>query len=312
MREKDFYGILYTVKEKIDRRGFGKFVMPIEIRPVRSSSLTSLLRNINENTDRLQLSVNRLSSAQRINRAADDAAGLAISEQFRADISSTRQAIQNVNAGTALINTAEGGLSQISNLLTRGRELAVQAANGTLSDEQRGTLNREFNAIRDEINRISSVTEFNGQPLLNGDLGPNAAEQVNVQAGIDAGPANQINLNVVDATDAGTLGLNNLNISTAAGAQNALGAIDNAIQTVTGSRASLGAVQNRLESAGQTLGVSLENFTAAESNIRDLDFASEISNFGTNNLLTGISVTLLNRASLFQQSLVGGLFQGLV
>lgn len=276
---------------------------------IGSSSLKSLTRTINQNTTNLLQNFNRLATGQRINRASDDAAGLAISEQLRADIASSQQALQNVNVGTALTNTAEGALSQVSDLLVRGRELAVQAGNGILTDAQRANVNREFTAIRNEIDRITGVAEFNGQPLLNGDLGPQSQNRVDVQAGPDNTPANRINLNVVDATNTATLGINTVDLGTQNGALNGITALDNAIRSVNNNRASLGAIQNRLESAGQTLGVRVENFTAAESSIRNLDFASEISKFQGNNLLTQISTNLLNRASQFQQAQAGGLFQ---
>lgn len=264
-------------------------------------------RALGNNNFRLGQSLERLSSGLRINRAADDAAGLAISESLRADIRSLNQALRNANDGISLINTAEGALSEQSNLLVRMRELAAQAATGTVGSQERQTINREFSALRDEIDRISAVSEFNGQALVNGGLSSAATSSVVIQIGIHSTANDRINLNTaVDLTAIDSTGLNisNLSVAFASSALAALSQLDSAIAIVTDGRGRLGAVQNRLATSISNLQIASENLSAAESQIRDADFAYEISQFTRNQILVQASTAILAQANLVPQTVL--------
>ncbi|MBI4666666.1 MAG: flagellin FliC [Nitrospinae bacterium] len=278
--------------------------MPISI---NNSFTTSAQRNIASSGSRLADSLSKLASGKRINKAADDAAGLAIAEQLNADIASAEQAQRNISDGMSMTRVAEGALGEVSDMLTRGRELAVQAASGTLNSEQRALLNNEISAIKSEIDRVAGTTEFNGQKLLSGELAPGAATQVNVQAGINSTPADQINLNVVDQADTGALGVSGVDISTQQGARDALAAFDTAIQNVTESRANIGSLQNRFDSAASNLGVYKENLVAANSNISDLDYAQGVSDMNRNNVLNQAATSALKQGTKIQAGAIGSL-----
>ena len=274
---------------------------------ISSSGLFGIQSKIGQTTNKLGSSLSKLASGLRINKAADDAAGLAISEKLRAQISSLDQAARNVGAGSALLRTAEGGLSQIGDLVGRARELAIQSATGTVNDEQRETINREFQATLQEIDRISGTTEFNGQELLSGDLGPNAANPVTIQAGSGDTQDDRIDVNVVDETTTASLGIENADISTAQGALDALAPLDSAQQQVTSNRAGVGALSNRLESTVANLSVARENLMAAEEQIRGLDFAEETSKQSGLAVLQQMGVKALQQGLRGQENLIGGL-----
>lgn len=263
-------------------------------------------RNIGIINNLLTQNFNKLSSGLRLTSAKVDAARLAISEQLMADIRSTEQAQRNISDGMSLTRVAEGGLSEISDLLSRGRELSIQAANGTLSDDQRSILQNEISSIQQEIDRISNVTEFNGQKLINGDLSSGAAD-VSVQAGIQNTSSDRISLNVVEDTGSAALGIDTVDISTREGAQSALAAFDNAIGQVTTNRANIGALQNRFDRAASNLSVSRENLISANSVIRDLDYAAEVGKTSINQILQQIGVSVLKQGQLSQRGLIGSL-----
>ena len=259
-------------------------------------------RNLVNSTGNLQKSLQRLSSGLRITRAADDAAGLAISEGFRADIRSLAQAQRNANDGISLLQIGEGALNEVSSILIRQRELAIQAANGTLGDSERETLNSEFQDLLNEIDRISAVTQFNGTTILQ-----SGAASV-FQIGVDATSNDRITINAVDARVSsigiGTSGASftYATISTVAAARSALAVLDSAISTVASLRASFGTVQNRLESSIRSLAVSLENTSAAESRIRDVDFANETAELTRNQVLQQAGISVLAQANVSTQS----------
>jgi flagellin len=268
---------------------------------------TNAQRNLATNSGNLGASLEKLSSGLRINKAADDAAGLSISEGMRAQIRSMNQAGKNANDGISLINTAEGALSEQSSILVRMRELASQAATGTVGSVERATINREFTALKDEIDRIAAVTEFNGQKLIDGSLSSAATASVVVQVGIRATTNDRINLNAtIDLTAITTTGLaiTTTNTLTAASALAALSPLDSAISKVTDGRGRLGAVQNRLVHTIANLAVSSENLTAAESSIRDADYASEISKFTRNQILVQASTAILAQANQTPQTVL--------
>ncbi|MZG54524.1 MAG: flagellin FliC [Nitrospinae bacterium] len=266
-------------------------------------------RILGSNNDRLAKSVERISSGIRINRAADDAAGLAISEALRSDIRSLRQAVRNANDGISLINVAEGALNEQASILIRLRELASQAATGTVGSTERQTVQLEFDALRLEIDRISATTEFNGQNLVDGSLasGVTSANQILIQVGIDSGSNSRINLNEqinLAAVTATSLSIDSLSVTSAAGALTALDSINAAISTVTQGRGKVGAVQNRLTRTISNLSISVENLQAAESAIRDADIAEEVALLTRNQILVQASTAMVGQANLIPQSVL--------
>ncbi len=250
-------------------------------------------KNVNRSTSSMTQSYARLSSGLRITRAADDAAGLGVSENLRADIASTKVAMRNTNDGISVVQIAEGALGETHSILTRMRELAMESASETLGDDERAYLQTEFDAIRDEISRLAEVTEFNGVSLLDG-----STSSMDVQVGIHSGHTIGINL---DGMSSGDLALDTLTVSSAAGASSALASIDTAIASVSSHRADLGASQNRLTHSYANLEVSLENMTAAESQIRDVDFANETAELTKNQILAQAGVSVLSQANFAPQ-----------
>ena len=253
-------------------------------------------RNLSLNANALGKSVERLSSGLRINRAADDAAGLAISEKMRGQIRGLQQAQRNAQDGISLIQTAEGALNEVHAILQRMRELAVQAANDTYVDDDREHLQAEIGQLIKEIDRIAQYTEFNTQTLLNGDfkdkvfhVGANAGQDIKV---------------TIDDMSAAALGVEEVNISTQGGADDAISAIDDAIKQVSQQRANLGAVQNRLEHTIANLGVTIENLQASESRIRDADMAKEMSEFVRSQILQQAATAMLAQANLVPQTVL--------
>jgi flagellin len=256
------------------------------------AALTSQ-RNLSSVTGRLQGNFARLSSGLRISTAADDAAGLGISERMRAQIRSYTVASRNAQDGVSLAQTAEGALQEVSNNLTRMRELAVQASNGTLTTADRATLDTEFQALVTEIGRVASQTTFNGVNLLDG-----TTTSLSVQVGVDAGETIAVSLS--DSTTT-TLGINTEDVTTLTNASNALSAIDTAIDSVTSTRGALGAAQNRLTSAISSILNTRENLSAAESRIRDVDVAVETSDLTRNSILQQAAVSVLAQANVQPQ-----------
>jgi len=251
-------------------------------------------RNLGINKFNTDNNLRKLSSGERITRAADDAAGLAISEKLKGHIRGVRQARRNTDDGISLIQTAEGGLSEISNIIVRLRELAVQAASDTVGDTERGFSDIEFQQLKDEINRISKSSQFNGRQLLDGTGGV-----VDIQVGIHNNPTQDrisYDSNTTDATIE-TLGLLGETISHKEGAQLSLEKLDSALTRVNGVRANLGALQNRLQSTSTNLSVTDENFSAANSRIRDVDVAAETADLAKNNILNQASVSVLAQAN---------------
>ena len=261
------------------------------------------------NNDRLAVSVERISSGIRINRAADDAAGLAISEALRSDIRALRQAVRNANDGISLINVTEGALNEQSSILIRLRELASQASTGTVGSVERQTIQLEFDSLRLEIDRIANTTAFNGQKLVDGSLASTASSgsQILIQVGLDSGVDSRINLNEqvnLTAVNASSLLIAELSLTTAAGALTALDVINNAISSITQSRGKVGAVQNRLVRTISNLSISVENLQAAESAIRDADIAEEVALLTRNQILVQAATAMVGQANLIPQSVL--------
>ncbi len=256
------------------------------------AALTSQ-RNLGAVSSRLQGNFARLSSGLRIATAADDAAGLGISERMRGQIRSYTVASRNAQDGVSMAQTAEGALQEVSNNLTRMRELAVQASNGTLTTADRSTLNTEFQALVTEINRVSGQTTFNGVNLLDG-----STTSLNIQVGLNSGDT--IALSLSDTTSTG-LSLGSLSVSSSANASTALAAIDTAIDTVTTTRGTLGAQMNRMTSAISSILNTRDNLSAAESRIRDVDVATETSDLTRNSILQQAAISVLSQANVQPQ-----------
>lgn len=248
----------------------------IMVDPIGGGTFSQLLNSINRNRSGLQNSLERISTGRRLNQAGTDAAASALSTQLRSEISSLTQAVSNVETGANFTRIADGGLAGVSDLVNRGRELAIQSSNGTLSDSQRQALNQEFTQIQSEIDRLTGSLEFNGQKLLDGSLAP-SADTVNIQAGSGSGAANQINLNVVESVTTESLGIDNSDISTSQDALQAVDDFERAAQTLNSARGQVGAVGNRLASAANGLNSQIENLTQAESGLADTDLAEEVT-----------------------------------
>ena len=266
-------------------------------------------RILGNNNDRLAQSVERIASGIRINRGADDAAGLAISESLRSDIRALRQAVRNGNDGIALINVTEGALNEQAGILIRLRELSSQASTGTVGSTERQTIQIEFTALSNEIDRIANTTEFNGQRLIDGSLSStvSSSQQILIQIGLDSGADSRINLNQqidLTAVTASSLSIDSLSVTSAAGALTALDSINAALTVVTQGRGKVGAVQNRLVRAIANISVSTENLQAAESAIRDADIAEEVALLTRNQILVQASTAMVGQANLIPQSVL--------
>lgn len=242
----------------------------------------------------LDKSLERLSSGFRINRAGDDAAGLAISENLRAQIRGLKQSSRNAQDGISLVQVAEGGLNEVSSIMIRLRELAVQAASDTIGPVERQFLNVEYDQLISEIDRIADGTEFNGTTLLSG-----TGAILDFQVGIRNDP--QIDRISFDASKADSnsaaLGVNLTSVADKASAQNSLAAIDSAIMSVSAMRADFGAIQNRLQSTINNLAIATENLSAANSRVRDVDVAEESAELMRNNILLQAGTSVLAQAN---------------
>lgn len=270
-------------------------------------------RHLGINNQRLAQSIERVSSGLRINSASDDAAGLAISEKMRSDIRVLQQGLRNLNDGLSLVNVAEASLNEVSDMIIRMRELAAQAASGTIGDPERALLQVEVTQMIAEIDRVSAAAEFNGQLLFAGALAPLSATPVIISFGLDATANSQLNLNTtlnlanLGVVDAAFFGVDTIDISTAAGAQTALTTLDTAgtgIDLVVSTRATFAAVQNRITRIVNTQAITVENLQAAESQIRDADIAEEIALLTRNQILVESATAMVGQANLIPQSVL--------
>ncbi len=281
-------------------------------------------RRLGNTTSELGNSMNKLASGQRINKAADDAAGLAISENLRADVRSLNQARRNAMDGVSLVQTAEGGLVETTNMLVRLRELAVQSSSDTIGNTERGFLNKEYQALKSEIDRIANSTEFNGARLLTGKAeigdelkgGNSFPLEIQVSkdyySGADSldaeNPVNVIRIDLQDlnafSTGDNSLSLNKSTagedisgVESKKGAQMSIGRLDEALTKINGYRAYLGSVQNRIGSTINNLGVQVENLDTARSRIRDTDFAAETATYTQTKILQQAGTSTLAQAN---------------
>lgn len=288
------------------------------------TNVTSLnaQRRLGQSTKAVADSTNKLASGKRINKAADDAAGLAISSNLTADVRSLNVAKRNANDGISLVQTAEGGLEETNNMLTRLRELAVQSASDTIGDTERGFIDKEYIALKDEIDRIASVTEFNGTRLLVGEAdlpesiaNPDGAFPLEVQVGKDwfedvdsVDERNQVNVIKIDMNELnaftegdGSLaigrGEDGTRVNSKSSAQQSIATLDTALVQVNDYRAYLGSIQNRLNSTVNNLGSQVENLSAANSRIEDTDFAAETAIFSQQKILQNAGASVLSQAN---------------
>ncbi len=263
-----------------------------------NTSSINALRTLAATRGNLDKSLEKLASGNRINHAGDDAAGLAISENLRAQIRGIRQAKRNAQDGISLIQVSEGGLNEIANMLIRMRELGIQAASDTIGNTERQFADREFQSLKQEIDRIANSTNFNGTPLLNGRAGV-----FEIQVGIQNNPVlDRVVYNGERSdTTVESLSMAGESVATKAGAQMGLAVIDDALNRVNSIRADLGAIQNRIQSTIQNLSITDENLSAANSRIRDTDMAEEVSEMTKNNILMQAGVSVLGQANQMNQ-----------
>ena len=264
---------------------------------------------LSSNNDNLGKAIRTIASGESVKNSSDDGAGLAISESLRSDARAFRQGARNLQDGLSLINNvAEGGLTVIAEILIRTRELASQASTGTIGATERQTIQLEFEAQKQEINRITNTNEFLGQKLLDGSLSSDAAgDDVIIHIGLDSRNENRINLNEtlnLKATTTTGLGIEDLDISTADGAKEALVRLQEAVDTLSGARSRVGATQTRLTRAIQNLGVNIENLAAAASVIRDADVAEEVTGLTKQLLLVQTSSAMVGQANLIPEGVL--------
>jgi len=248
-------------------------------------------RQLFDVSDKLSTSFERLSSGFRINSAADDAAGLQISDRLTSQVQGLNQAVRNANDAISLTQTAEGALGEVTSSLQRIRQLAVQSQNGINSSADRAALQKEVSALKTEISRVASDTQFGNVNLLNGGF------SASFLVGANAGQTISVNLSKSGGYGASGLSVGSVDISTAGGASSALTSIDAAISTIGGVRADLGALQNRFQSTIRNLSNVSENLSAARSRIRDTDFASETAELTRNQIIQQASVSVLSQAN---------------
>ena len=257
-------------------------------------SSISAQRSLSKSNAATQSTLSKLSSGTRITKSADDAAGLAISEKLKARIRSTQQADRNANDGISMVQTAEGSLDEISSMLTRLRELSIQSASDTVGDTERGFTDMEYQNLKQEIERVSQTTEFNGTKLLDGSGG-----QLDFQIGVNNDDFQDRIVYDTEFQQAGieSLGIDDIGVASKEGAQDSLSNIDAAIENISGQRASLGALQNRLVSTSNNLQTSAENLSAANSRIRDVDYAQASADNARNNILNQAGTSVLAQAN---------------
>jgi flagellin len=255
-------------------------------------------KNLYGTSNEIATTMARLSSGYRINRSSDDAAGLAISESLKAQIRGFKQANRNANDGISLVNVAEGGLNEISNMLVRLRELAIQTSSDTISDRERLLVDVEYQQIKEEIERVARTTQFNGTQLLDGTGGVldfqvgNYNDPLNDRISFDAGFGN---------ATLESLMLSELTVADKLSSQDSLAFVDEAMSFIGSARANLGALQNRLQTTSQSLATAEENFSAANSRIRDTDIAAESTALAKNNILMNAATAVLSQANQQQQ-----------
>lgn len=264
------------------------------LRVATNMAAVSANRVLSKTNDSQNKSFQRLSSGARITQAGDDAAGLSISENLRAQIRSTAEAEKNANNGISLVQVAEGGLSEVGNILVRLRELSIQAASDTIGDKERGFINQEVQSLTAEVDRIANVTTFNGTQLLNGQGKPT----LELQVGIRSDVTDRISFNVSDNdVRADSLGVGSLKTESIDDARSSIDVVDSALNKVSETRARMGAMQNKLQSTTNNLAITKENLIGARSRIADTDIAEETSHLVRENILQQAGIAVLAQAN---------------
>ena len=266
-------------------------------------------RVLNISNDSIMKNMEKLSSGERINRAGDDASGLAVSEKMRSQIRGLNQASKNIQNGVSFIQTTEGYLQETTDILQRVRELAVQSANGIYSDEDRMQIQVEVSQLVAEVDRIASQAQFNGMNMLTGRFAQSTGEKMQFQIGANVDQNTRVFIGTMTATSLGLKGAQGgdeqISISSPDEANLTLATIDEALKNVTKQRADLGAYQNRFEMAAKGINIAAENTQASESRIRDTDMASEMVEFTKNQILTQAGTAMLAQANSQSQSVLG-------
>jgi len=256
-------------------------------------------RQLTATDQRLSVSLERLSSGYRINHAKDDVAGLAIANKFRLQVRGLKVAQQNIAQGTALLQVAEGGTNQIEAIVERLKELATSAASDNTDDAGRGRLNAEATKLLQEIDRIANATKYGDTTLLSGVI--NLTFQI---GSTNSSTVDQINVSTTSALLTSNLGLNNLDLTSLTSAQSALTSIDNSLTSINIVQGDLGAAQSRFEFAGANLAITIENISASESTIRDVDMAAEMTQFTKNQILLQAGTAMLAQANMIPQTVL--------
>lgn len=259
-----------------------------------NTSSLAAQRSLTEVNRKSEDTLAKMSSGSRIVKASDDAAGMAISEKLKSSVRSLAQANRNANDGVSMIQVAEGGLNETQNILTRLRELSIQSASDTIGESERGFTNMEYQSLKEELQRISEVTQYNGVQLLNGE-GPALDFQVGIK---NDDFQDRITYNTGSISSGlGSLEIDDIDVTSKEGAQESLAKIDAAVEKVSGQRAELGALQNRLFSTSNNIMGSMENLSAANSRIRDVDYAEVAAQNATNNILQNAGTAVLAQAN---------------
>jgi flagellin len=249
----------------------------------------------------LQQAMERLSTGKRINSAKDDAAGLAIATKMTAEIRGLTAAVRNANDGISLTQVAEGAMGEVSNILQRMRELAVQASSGTVSDTDRAGIKKEVDQLKSQVTDIATRTSFNGISLLNGSTSATTAVTISIQTGTNSGEKVDVTIDPVNLT---TLALATIDVDSQTNAQAALSTLEGAINTVSASRATLGGIQSRLETTVNSLTSQVTNLSEARSRIEDADFSEESTALAKNQILSQASTAMLAQANQSQQGVL--------
>ncbi len=264
------------------------------LRVATNIAAVSANRVLSKTNDAQNKSFQRLSSGARITQAGDDAAGLSISENLRGQIRSMTEAEKNANNGVSLVQVAEGGLSEVGNILIRLRELSIQAASDTIGDKERGFINQEFQSLTAEVDRIANVTTFNGTQLLNGQ----GKDSLELQVGIRNDVTDRITFNVAENdVRVDSLGISSIKAESIEDARESIDAVDTALNKVSETRARMGAMQNKLQSTTNNLAITKENLIGARSRIADTDIAEETSSLVRENILQQAGIAVLAQAN---------------
>lgn len=264
-------------------------------------------RYLGQNNNRLSQVFSRISSGLRIQKSSEDAASLATSDALNSDARTLRQGVRNLNDGLSMLNVADGSIAEQTSIIIRMRELAMQSATGTIGITERQTINLEFSAIRNELNRIAKTTEFNGLKLLDGALSTTAPENILLQLGLNSNEVNRINLNRevnLRSATAESLGLNDISLATKHSAKVAVNSMKKTMQMLTDIRARLGATQSRLNRAINTQLSAVENLTAAGATMKDADMALEFADLTKESILVQSSSAMIGQANLFPQGVI--------